>query len=314
LGSELEHKSIPFDHSIPLGAMIEIPATAFLIEHLSREVDYFSIGTNDLAQYVMAACRNNDRLLNLYDTRQPPFLRLLAHITSETRRLGKWIGMCGEMAGNRRQLPLLVGLGLDEISMIPARIPEIKTGLRRLHSGPCKALLEKVLRCGETAEVEALLQQFTVQGAELEIVQPQLILLNSPSRCAEEAIKEMVNLLTFNERVENGNEVEDLIWQREEKSSTAIGTGVAVPHCQSPAVGAASVVLLRPQTAIPWPDPQSAPVDLVILLALPAGEGAKKHLRLIAGLSRRLMHDEFRQRLLSAADEEQVSALLRECL
>ena len=128
---------------LPLGIMVEVPSVCFIIDHFCEEVDFFSIGSNDMTQYLYAVDRNNPRVSALYNPITPSFLRMVRQIVAAAHRHGKWVGICGELGGEQRYLPLLLGLGLDEFSMSGPRIPAVKTQLRQLDMAACRALADK---------------------------------------------------------------------------------------------------------------------------------------------------------------------------
>ena len=123
--AELEARGVAFDAKLLVGIMVEVPSAAFIIDQLCQEADFFSIGTNDLTQYFLAVDRDNRAVAELYDSRAPAMLRLLAMIVSEAHRGGRWVGLCGEMGRDVLNLPLLIGLGLDEISGAAPEVPAI---------------------------------------------------------------------------------------------------------------------------------------------------------------------------------------------
>ena len=142
--------------------MIETPAAVFAVDALAREAEFFSIGTNDLAQYVMAADRLNPRLTELSAARQPAVLRAIARVAEAARAAGRPVGVCGEMAGDARLAGLLVGLGIDELSMAPASLPGVKRVLA-LHSHHAwHDLADAALGAATLAEVAAHLERVSV--------------------------------------------------------------------------------------------------------------------------------------------------------
>ena len=145
-------------HRVPeLGVMIETPASAFLAGELASRVDFLSVGTNDLTQYVMAADRGNERVAALHDPRHPPVLRALDRTVRAAHEADAWIGMCGEMAGDPDLTELLVGLGFDELSMSAVTVPEVKARVVETDAGHAEALAERALAAETLDEVEALL-------------------------------------------------------------------------------------------------------------------------------------------------------------
>lgn len=141
-----------------LGIMVEIPAAALLAGALSRHVAFLSAGTNDLVQYTLAVDRTNSQVATLYRSLHPAILRLLQMAADGAHAAGRWIGVCGEMAGDLPALPLLVGLGIDELSMAPSRIPEVRARIRALDAGRCRELARRALECETAAEVEDLVR------------------------------------------------------------------------------------------------------------------------------------------------------------
>ena len=312
-GAELRERNIPYAKKIEIGIMVETPAAALSLDHLSGEADFFSVGSNDLLQYFLAADRGNARLAYLYDPLHPAFLRLLSQAAEQARKARRWLGICGEMAGNPETLPLLVGLGFDELSMAAPAIPAVKERLARLDSGACRALLEQTLLCADAAEVARLLGDFNDRAETAEVIAADAIRLDSQSRSAAEAIKELCDLLELNGRVQNAFALEEAVWKREAAFATNLGFGFALPHAKSAAVRAVSIAFLRPRRPMRWGEKEAPPVQAILLIAIPAARG-DEHLRLIARLSRRLMHEEFRETLLAAKDAKTVLAAIRACL
>ncbi|MEH6905565.1 phosphoenolpyruvate--protein phosphotransferase [Neobacillus drentensis] len=138
---------------IELGIMVEIPSTAILADQFAKEVDFFSIGTNDLIQYTMAADRMNQRVSYLYQPYSPSILRLVKMVIDASHAEGKWTGMCGEMAGDETAIPLLLGLGLDEFSMSATSILKARSQIRNLKKSDMEKLAQEVLNMQTTAQV-----------------------------------------------------------------------------------------------------------------------------------------------------------------
>lgn len=154
--AELEGEGTPFRRDVPLGVMIEVPAAAMTADLLAREVDFFSIGTNDLIQYALAVDRNNEHVADLYQPLHPAILRMLRFVLDSAREAGIEVSLCGEMAADPRCAALLVGLGLRRLSMSPRAIPEVKTRIRELAAGELAELAE---RCARLATADEVLQQ-----------------------------------------------------------------------------------------------------------------------------------------------------------
>ena len=142
---ELEREGRPFAPEVEVGIMVEVPAAAELADALAPEVDFFSIGTNDLSQYAMAADRTNPRVAPLADALHPAILRLIHHTVEAARQAGIWVGVCGEVAGDPLAVPLLVGLGVDELSVNPPAVPAVKNTVRRLSLQSAQKLAAEAL-------------------------------------------------------------------------------------------------------------------------------------------------------------------------
>lgn len=146
---------------IELGIMVEIPSTAILADQFAKEVDFFSIGTNDLIQYTMAADRMNQRVSYLYQPYSPSILRLVKMVINAAHAEGKWAGMCGEMAGDEMAIPLLLGLGLDEFSMSATSILKARSQILRLSKKDMETLAENALQMRTTSEVVQAVKEMT---------------------------------------------------------------------------------------------------------------------------------------------------------
>lgn len=158
--AQLESENIPCDPHIKIGAMIEVPAAALMADALASEADFFSIGTNDLTQYTLAADRGNPSVAYLYDSFNPAVLRLV-HMTARAAGAhGIPVGMCGGMAGDPLAIPLLVGLGLGELSMAAGAIAQAKYILSKLEPGACRELAEKTLTLPCARDVRGAAEEF----------------------------------------------------------------------------------------------------------------------------------------------------------
>ncbi len=158
--SELDDKKIPYNSNIKVGMMIEIPATAIMADSFAKECDFFSIGTNDLIQYTLAAERGNPKIAHLYTKNHPAIIKLIKYTVEAAHNNGIFCGMCGEAASNIHYIPLLVGLGLDEFSMNSSAILEAKRVITNLDKNNCEKLVEKVLKAESDKEVEKILKEF----------------------------------------------------------------------------------------------------------------------------------------------------------
>lgn len=157
--AELRREGVAFDPEIQVGAMIEIPSAAMIADLLAREVDFFSVGTNDLIQYALAIDRINEQVAYLYEPLHPAVLRLIWSVVSAAHNEGIWISMCGEMAADPLHALFLVGLGFDELSMTPAAIPLMKRIIRSVTYGQAAEVAHRVFGCATASEVEGLLRQ-----------------------------------------------------------------------------------------------------------------------------------------------------------
>ena len=158
--AKLIAEGVAVSDDIQVGIMIEIPAAAVLAHQFAKEVDFFSIGTNDLIQYSMAADRMNERVSYLYQPYNPSILTLIKHVIDSAHKEGKWAGMCGEMAGDQTAVPLLVGLGLDEFSMSASSVLKTRSLISKLTLSDMQALADKAINeCATVQEVEALVEE-----------------------------------------------------------------------------------------------------------------------------------------------------------
>jgi phosphocarrier protein FPr len=144
--AELRSLGIPFDEAMEVGIMVEVPAAVAMADQLAAEVDFFSIGTNDLSQYVMAADRNNAKVATLADAFEPAVLRMIQQTVIAAHNAGIWVGVCGELASSPLATPILVGLGVDELSMNPPAIPAVKAAVVRLTISEAEAIASMMLQ------------------------------------------------------------------------------------------------------------------------------------------------------------------------
>ena len=158
--AELLDELVPFDEHMEVGLMIEVPSAIFIADELAKRVDFFSIGTNDLVQYLVAVDRNNELIADMYQEFHPAVLRAIRTTIDTGHANGVWVGMCGEMAGNPLATVLLLGLGLDEFSMVPSVIPEIKKIIRTTPYDEARRIAEDVLRLPTSMAVRASLEAY----------------------------------------------------------------------------------------------------------------------------------------------------------
>jgi phosphotransferase system enzyme I (PtsI) len=156
---ELQAEGVPVAEKMDFGIMIEIPAAALMADQLAKEIDFFSIGTNDLSQYTLAADRTNAQVAHLASSFQPAVLRLVKMVIDAAHKEGKWVGMCGELAGEPLAIPILLGLGLDEFSMNPPAIPVAKQIIRSLTMQKAREIAEKSLELENSEQIQMLVRQ-----------------------------------------------------------------------------------------------------------------------------------------------------------
>ncbi|MBT2582177.1 phosphoenolpyruvate--protein phosphotransferase [Planococcus sp. ISL-109] len=159
--TKLLNEGVELSDSIEVGIMVEIPSTAILADVFAKEVDFFSIGTNDLIQYTMAADRMNERVSYLYQPFNPAILRLVKMVIDASHREGKWTGMCGEMAGDEIAIPILLGLGLDEFSMSASSLLKARSQISKLSKAEMASHTEHILALATSDEVEAYVKEIS---------------------------------------------------------------------------------------------------------------------------------------------------------
>ncbi len=162
---ELRAEKIPFDENLEIGVMIEIPSAALIADALAKRAKFFSIGSNDLIQYTLAADRTNEKVSHLYEPTHPAIIRFIKMTVDAAHAHGIWTGVCGEIGGDAVLVPLLIGLGVDELSAAPPVIPEVKYMIRRVKMSEAQALAEFALQCESPTEIYARCVEFARQTA-----------------------------------------------------------------------------------------------------------------------------------------------------
>jgi len=157
---ELRKEGRPFDEQLKLGIMIEVPSAVFIADILAKEVDFFSIGTNDLIQYSLAIDRVNEYVAHLYEPLHPGILRMVRRVVEAAHEAGIEAAMCGEMAGEPMYVPIMVGMELDELSMNALTIPRVKRMIRQSSQEHCRALIRDLLEASTASEIRHLLMEF----------------------------------------------------------------------------------------------------------------------------------------------------------
>jgi fructose-specific PTS system IIA-like component len=311
---DLARQGIAFQPDVKIGIMIEVPSAGFILDQLCTEVDFFSLGTNDLNQYFLAADRDSPKVRELSNVLHPGFLRFLRQIVQEIHEAGKWVGMCGEMAAEIRNLPLLVGLGLDEISLPAAGIPAVKRAISQLSAADNRRVLADIIACRDKTELEDLLEKAQPSGAAQPLLSRELVRLDSEAANKEEAMKEIVDAFYIAGRTGNRQRLEEALWSREAVYSTGLGYGFAAPHCKTEAVTADSIGVLKLRQPIEWGSVDSEPVNMIILIAMRESQLANRHMQVFSKLARQLMNEEFRRHLLAVENAHDMATYLAEQL
>jgi phosphotransferase system enzyme I (PtsI) len=163
--AELRAEGVPFDEKMDIGVMIEIPSAALIADALAAQSKFFSIGSNDLIQYTLAADRTNEKVSHLYEPTHPAIIRLIKMTIDAAHRHGIWVGVCGEVAGDPVLAPLLIGLGVDELSAAPPVVAQVKYMIRRLKLNEAQALAEFALKTELPSEIYARCQELARTSA-----------------------------------------------------------------------------------------------------------------------------------------------------
>ena len=156
---ELKKENKIFNDNVPLGIMIEVPSAVIMAEDLAQNVDFFSIGTNDLIQYSLAIDRKNRQVAHLYQPLNPAIIRMIKKIMNAVKKIGIDVTICGEMAGDPVNIPILMGLGLKELSMNSGSIPIVKQIIRKLDFRETEKIANKILEINTVSEISDLLQK-----------------------------------------------------------------------------------------------------------------------------------------------------------
>ncbi len=305
---QLRAEHIPFDEKIPLGIMLEVPSIMFIIDQCCEEIDFFSIGSNDLTQYLLAVDRDNAKVTRHYNSLNPAFLRALDYAVQAVHRQGKWIGLCGELGAKGSVLPLLVGLGLDELSMGSPAILATKARLAQLDSRACRQLLNQAMACRTSLEVEHLLAQFRMNQQDTPLITPRCISLDNDWNSKEEVMKGMTDNLLLAGRCRYPRKLEADLWAREAVFSTGLGFSFAIPHSKSEHIEQSTISVARLKAPVMWGDEEA---QFIIMLTLNKHAAGDQHMRIFSRLARRIMHEDFRSTLVNASSDEAIATLLQ---
>ncbi|QHI87415.1 phosphoenolpyruvate--protein phosphotransferase [Klebsiella sp. MPUS7] len=308
---EMRHAGLAFDEQIALGIMLEVPSVLFAMAEMAEHVDFFSLGSNDLTQYFFAADRGNARVKALYDSYAPPFLRALQFAVSEAHRLGKPIGLCGELAADEAILPLLVGIGFDELSMNCATIPRAKHALRELSLADCRPLAQNLVQQKNAQQVNAALQKSGASAMKKPLLSPEMILWAIDAADKNEAIKILVDNLWLQQRTDARDPLCDDIWAREVPFPTVVGSGFAIPHAQTDHIKDSTVSIATLRQPIAW---GGVMVDTLFMLTIGKSAQDNEHMKYFSTLARMLMNDEFVSQIKRAKDPQALYLLISKTL
>jgi fructose-specific PTS system IIA-like component len=313
--SELDSESVFFNRALPLGIMAEVPSVAFIIPQLSEFIDFLSIGTNDLTQYLLAVDRGNQQVSSLYQARHPAAIALIKKIADDAHAHHLRVGMCGEMAGQVELLPFLLGAGLDEASVSIPSIMDVKAQCCELDSRQCRGMLEQAVRAGTIEQVDSILKNRNTLAVGQPVIDAYMVDLDADCINKEEVIKYISDRLYARRRTQNPLELEEDFWRREKIYSTGLGYGFAIPHCKTSHVHANSICVLRLKQPVTWGSVDNLPVNIIIGMTIQDAEhAANTHMKIFSTLARRIMHADFRQRLKDIQDKNEIVAYLYEKL
>ncbi len=320
---ELRKEELLFEEDIEIGIMIEVPSAALNASALALEVDFFSIGTNDLAQYTFAADRMNPTVAEIANPLDPALLRLIKYTIDGAHAHKKWVGMCGELAGDPVAIPILLGMGLDEFSMNPRQIPAAKTLMRQLSVQKCKEIAEIALEQESAEKVIALSQDFVQnQGEDVEenidlllskVILPEAVdfELNGLTN-KEEVIEHLAKRLEEAGALESAEGFAAAVYEREKQGPTYMNFQVAFPHGKSASVRQAAVAFGRSEGGIQYDSEFGGGLaKLIFLIAIPEEMQADAYIDVLKRLARLLMQENFRKEAFEALDYESLIAAVK---
>lgn len=304
---ELDAAGISYDKNISLGIMAEVPSAAFLIPQLAEHIAFISIGTNDLTQYFLAVDRGNDDVNLLYQSRHPGLLGLIQKIIDDAHQHGLCVGMCGEMAGQLENLPLLLGTGIDELSVSIPSVTSIKAACAEYDSEACGDLLKEAVKAPTAAQVDAIAAEFENRRWSRPVIDASLVDLDADCINKEEVIKSVTDMLYLNQRTRHCEALEKDFWQRESIYSTGLGHGFAVPHCKTSHIRDDSICVIRLRQPVEWHSIDDQPVRTIVAMTIRDSKNAGElHMRIFSKLARSIMHKNFRQRLETLGQREEI--------
>jgi multiphosphoryl transfer protein len=298
--------------NIELGIMIEVPSITYNLEACCEYVDFFSIGSNDLMQYFMAADRENNSVKNLYNKYNPSFIRLVNNIIKTVKSKGKWIGICGELASDQNFIKLLIGMGIDELSMGVSMIPTSRRTIFGLNAEKCTKLVSDILPINLSDDVEFMVSNVSCEQIEHKIISQDNIFTDVSFIDKDDAIKYMVDNLYINNFIKNKYLVESDIWNRESTYSTDIGFGFAIPHAKSKNIDKTAISVCKLKSPIIWGKQE---VNFIIMLTIQEGNSNdNQHMKIFSLLARKIMNSEFREYLLACQTSAEITSLMADSL
>ncbi len=310
----LRDLGLTYSDSYQLGIMIEVPSIMFMIDACCEHLDFLSIGSNDLTQYLIAVDRDNHNVSKYYNCFSPAFIKALKFIADSVHKNGKWIGLCGEMGGMQKALPILTGLGLDEISMSCNAIARTKEELSKLDFNLCSALVDKLCNAKTAEEVEYLLEHEQTQIRNDSIISEDCILYDADFKNKEEALKGIVDKLYLAGRCKNRFKFIDDLWLREEAYTTDIGFGFAIPHSKSEQMLSNTISICKLAEPINWGNSE---VSVIVMLALrkeSVDAGGNDHMKIFSKLAKKIMNKDFRNQIFDSNSTSQIHDIFNEHL
>lgn len=302
-------QDIGIDKKIEIGIMIEVPSIAFNLEACCEYLDFFSIGTNDLMQYFMAADRENEKVREIYNKYNPSFIRFLSKIINTAKENDKWIGVCGELASDQNFSKLLVGLGVNELSMGCSSISKSKRYVSSLNYEKCKLLVDKALKINTSAELERIVCETSCSENKHNIISVENIKTDVSFIDKDDAIKYMVDNLFVNDLTKNKYALEEDIWNREKTYTTDIGFGFSIPHTKSKNIEKTTISICKLADPVEWGEQK---VDMIIMLTIrDENSSGNEHMKIFSLLARKIMNAEFRQNLSACNSSLEIENLMK---
>jgi len=305
---EMRSAGLPFRENIELGIMLEVPSVIFAIPEIAEFADFFSVGSNDLTQYFFAADRGNTRVESVYDNYSPSFLRAMQFAVTEVHRAGKWIGICGELGANKDFLPILAGMGFDELSMSNTSIPAVKHSLKELNYSKCQQLALDISEVKTSDQVKEIIRLPDIKEiTKKPILSPEFVLFDLDASDRNEVIKKMTDNLWLHHRSDNRHKLCDDIWSREDSYPTAVGYGFAIPHTKSEYINHSTISVARLKKPVLWGDQK---VETVFMLTINKSAGDNEHMKYFSTLARKLMNEEFRNEIAGSVTSKVLYKLI----